>query len=133
MVDGTPRLLAVDDDADLCANVCDILEDRGFQVDSVLDAAEALSRLSSNQYDLALLDLRLPGMDGIELCRQIKQLQPQIIPIIITGYASPDVVDQAMDAGAWKVLDKPVDVDALLPMIDRALGRADCKNENNSQ
>jgi two-component system, NtrC family, response regulator HydG len=117
----TQRILVVDDEPDTCANLADILTDLGFQVDVAYDGRAALELVRQHIYDLALLDLRMPGMDGIELYREIKRLRADTVAIIVTAYAEGDSIERAMAAGAWRTLSKPVDFPHLLQLMDEAL------------
>jgi two-component system, NtrC family, response regulator HydG len=121
VTDERPRILVVDDEPDTCANLQDILVDLGYQVDVAHDGPRALEMVERTPYDVALLDLKMPGMDGLELYRRIKQLQAGTVAIIVTAYAASDTAQSALQAGAWKILAKPVDLSRLLPLIDEAI------------
>ena len=114
-------ILVVDDDVDTCANLQDILSDLGYEVDVAHNGPEALQRVEQRPYDIALLDLRMPGMDGVELYRRIKQLRAGTVAIIVSAYASSDASSAALAAGAWQVLSKPVDFERLFSLIGAAL------------
>ena len=74
-------------------------------------------------YDVALLDLKMPGMDGLTLYREIKKQRAGTVSLLVTAYASPATAEEALAAGAWKVLAKPVDFRKLLGLVDEALGQ----------
>ncbi|MFG0291015.1 MAG: response regulator [Rhodopirellula sp. JB044] len=114
----TTRILVVDDEEDIRFNVRDILEDFGYQVDTAADGSEAIELVRHNRYDVALLDYMMPGMDGADLYRQIRRIRPEIVAIMITAYAGGDGAEKARDAGTWRILPKPLDLQALLPLID---------------
>jgi len=116
-----PRVLIVDDDIDICCNVHDILTDLGYEADVAHDGPAALRLIDAHDYSVALIDLKMPGMDGATLYRQIKAVRPEIVTILITGYTAEPAVQQALDAGTWKVLSKPVDFDLLLQLLEEAL------------
>jgi CheY-like chemotaxis protein len=118
-----PRILVVDDDRDICHNLSDILTDLGYQVDYAHDGLSALELVRQRPYDVALLDLKMPGMDGLTLYRQIKKQRAGTVSLLVTGYASPAVAAEALAAGAWKVVTKPVDFPELLGLVDEALGQ----------
>src|SRR5574337_855980 len=99
-----PRLLVVDDEVDTCANLSDILTDLGYQVDVAYDGLSALELVKQHAYDVALLDLKMPGMDGLELYRRLKQLQSGTVAIVVTAYASSSTANAALAAGAWKIV-----------------------------
>ncbi|HEX5102696.1 MAG TPA: response regulator [Pirellulaceae bacterium] len=121
MVDYTHRILIVDDEADTCANLSDILTDLGYQVDTANDGFAALELVKENAYDIALLDLRMPGMDGVQLYRRIREISAGTVAIVVTAYASSDTARSARAAGAWQVLPKPVHIGNLLGLVSEAL------------
>jgi two-component system, NtrC family, response regulator HydG len=118
-----PMILLVDDDVDICRNVADILNDLDYEVDFAHDGCSALALVKQKPYDVALLDLRMPGMDGLSLYREIKKIRAETVAMIVTAYASGSTVEEALAAGAWQVLSKPVDFPRLLRLVDQALGQ----------
>lgn len=114
------RLLVVDDDLDTCANLADILTDIGYEVRTAPDASTALRTLDEHAFDIVLLDLKLPGMDGLQLYRELKRRSASTVAILITGFADVETRARAEQLGVWRILPKPVDVPALLPMISEA-------------
>ncbi len=123
MAPTTPYILVVDDDVDTCRNLSDILTDLGYQVDVAHDGPQALELVRRNPYDIALLDLKMPNMDGVTLYREIKRLRAGTVAIIVTAYASSATAAEALSAGAWQFLAKPVDFPHLLRLVDEALGQ----------
>ena len=115
-------ILVVDDEVDTCRNLSDILTDLGYEVDIAHDGISALE-LVRKAYDVALLDLKMPGMDGLTLYREIKKLRAGTVAIVVTAYAGGDTKAEALAAGAWQVLAKPVDFPKLLGLVDEALGQ----------
>jgi DNA-binding NtrC family response regulator len=113
----------VDDDVDTCKNLSDILTDLGYRVDTANEGKAALELVRKNPYDVALLDLKMPGMDGVTLYREIKKLRAGTVAIIVTAYASSTTADEALAAGAWQIVSKPVDLPRLLRLVDEALGQ----------
>ncbi len=114
------RLLVVDDDLDTCANLADILSDLSYEVQTATDASTALRLLDERAYDVVLLDLKLPGMDGLQLYRELKRRSPSTVAILITGFADAETRQRADQVGVWRILSKPVAVPALLPLISEA-------------
>ena len=123
MAESVPSILVVDDEVDTCRNLSDILTDMGFKVDMAHDGASALVLVKQKPYDVALLDLKMPGMDGLTLYREIKKLRSGTVAIVITAYASSGTATEALSAGAWQVLSKPVDFPKLLNFVNEALGQ----------
>lgn len=118
-----PAILVVDDEVDTCHNLSDILTDLGYRVDVAYDGAAALEMVKTKPYDIALLDLKMPGMDGLTLYREIKKLRAATVAIVVTAYASSDTAAEALSAGAWQLLPKPVDFPKLLNLVGEALGQ----------
>lgn len=117
----SPRILVVDDEVDTCANLSDILSELGYQVDVAYDGPSALELVQKTAYDVALLDLKMPGMDGLELYRRIKELRAGTVAIVVTAYASSHTAQEALSAGAWRILPKPVDFPRLMKLVDEAV------------
>ena len=117
------RILVVDDEPDIRANLKDILADMGYDVDTAANGDDALALVSGKAYDVALLDLKMPGMDGLELYRRIKKIHSATIVIIVTAYTGGDTARAAMAAGAWEIISKPLDFSQLLPLIEKALAQ----------
>ncbi len=116
-----PRILIVDDEQDTCDNLCDILGEFGYAVDTAKNPLAALDLVEQRPYDVALLDLRMPGLDGVELCRRIRERRSGTVRVIITAYAEVADLSAAAAAGAYKVLPKPVDARLLLSLIEAVL------------
>ena len=114
------RILVVDDDVDTCQNLSDILTDFGHQVDVAHDGITALAMVRVQPYDLALLDFKMPGMDGLTLYRKIRTLRADTVAMIVTAYATPETRQEALEAGTWQVLSKPVDLSGLLELVEEA-------------
>jgi CheY-like chemotaxis protein len=121
MPDKKPQLLVVDDEQDTCANLADIFTDLGYDVDIAYDGPSALERVKHKTYDIALLDLKMPGMDGLELFKRIKDISHGTVAIVVTAYASSETARKILDAGAWRIMPKPVDFSALLQQVNEAL------------
>ncbi len=116
------RLLVVDDDLDTCANLADILTDIGYDVQTAPapDATTALRTLDEHAFDIVLLDLKMPGMVSLQLYRELKRRWASTVAILITGFADAETRQRAEQLGVWRILPKPVDVPALLPLISEA-------------
>jgi DNA-binding NtrC family response regulator len=120
-VDNSPTsILVVDDDVDACRSLADILEDVGYSVDVAHNGPVALELLQKKPFAIALLDLNMPGMDGITLYREIRKLSAATVAIIITAYATGETANSALQAGVWHVLPKPIDFSRLMPLVEQA-------------
>lgn len=113
-------ILVVDDDVDTCENLRDILSDMGYHVETAHDGPSALALVRRRPYDLALLDLRMPGMDGVTLYREIRKIRSDAVALVVTAFASADAEAEALSAGVWRVLGKPVDFPRLLSLVAEA-------------
>jgi len=121
VVQSIHRVLIVDDEPDTCANLSDILSDLGYQVDTAHDGFAALELVKKNAYDVALLDLRMPGMDGLELYRRIREISAGTVAIVVTAYTTSDTAKSVCAAGAWRIVPKPVNIGGLLGLIAQAI------------
>lgn len=122
MNESPPSILIVDDDRDIATNMSDILSDMGYQTDVANDGESALGLIRLNRYDVALLDFKMPGMDGAALYEEIKKLRPELVAIMVTAYAGSDGIERAETAGTWQVMRKPVNFEKLLGFIEEAVG-----------
>lgn len=119
----TPAILIVDDEEDACHNLADILVDCGYRVDIAYDGFSALELVRAQSYDIALLDLKMPGMDGLTLYRNIKNLSAGTVAIIVTAFAAKATANEALAEGVMKVFSKPVDFPCLMEIMELALER----------
>lgn len=114
------RILVVDDDDTLRETLADALM-RDYQVDQAADAASALRLAAAGRYDLALLDLRLPDADGLEVLRRLHDLDDRLLVVLMTAYPEVRTAISALKAGAYDYLNKPFDLDELAGLVARAL------------
>jgi CheY-like chemotaxis protein len=118
------NILVVDDDKNTRNYVAKILSMKSWQVDTAGDGPKALELVRGKRYDAMVLDFRMPGMDGAELCRRIRKIQPNVHGIFLTAYANINTVFPAMDAGGERVLAKPVDPKELIHSIEEQIAGA---------
>jgi two-component system response regulator HydG len=123
------RVLVVDDEPSARAGLEKLLKQEGHDVILAEDGAQALERASERPPDVVLTDLKMPNMDGIELLRRMREQDPNIPVIVATAFGDVNTAVQAMRAGAEDYLTKPIDFDALLVAIDRAMERREIKVE----
>lgn len=116
----TIRVLVVDDEKDFLESLVKRLNLRGFEAYGAGNAQEALSLLESQSVDVAVLDIKMPGMDGLQLLRQLKKSHPQVEGIVLTGHASAETGEQGMDQGAFAYLVKPLPLTELIEQINAA-------------
>jgi two-component system, NtrC family, response regulator HydG len=115
-------ILLVDDDKDTCANLSDILTDVGYKVVVAYDPETALRIVGQNGYRLGLLDYKLPSMTGLDLFRQIRRQKEHLACVLVSGFASPEVIEMAMAEGMRAVFPKPVDFAKLMPVVEEVVG-----------
>jgi DNA-binding NtrC family response regulator len=120
---GPPRLLVVDDEPDACEALRVLLETEGYWVTTATTASRALAGVVSESYDLLLVDVAMPGTDGITLCREVAEVRPTLPVVLVTAHSDPATLTRALRAGARDFLTKPLEVDALLSTLGRLLGR----------
>ncbi len=125
-----PRLLFIDDDPRAGELFLRFSEPAAMDVQVFRDPAEALARLRDDGADILITDLSMPGMDGIEVLRQTKALDPDIPVIIITGYSTVDNAIEALRLGATDFIKKPYDMDELLVLVERTLEGVRLRREN---
>jgi CheY-like chemotaxis protein len=116
-------ILLVDDDADCCASMSDVISELGYRVDVAYDGPAALKLAMRQGYGLALLDFKLPGMDGVELYVHIKRVRADTVGVLVTGFAAEGTMQAAVVAGIRRVLSKPLDFTCLLPLIEEIVGK----------
>ncbi len=114
------KVLFVDDEIDFLETLLKRMKKRGVDVTGVGSGEEALSFLDTNQVDVVVLDVRMPGMDGIETLREIKKRHPLVEVIMLTGHANLEVAIEGMELGAFDYLMKPMDIDELLYKVEDA-------------
>jgi two-component system response regulator HydG len=114
-------ILIADDDASLCDNLLETLTESGYPVAVVGNGPDALRKMEHQNFDILLLDMKLPGLNGLEVYRQIKAKQPRLVTIIMTGYAEEmsDLVHQAVSENAYSYLTKPIDMNQLLSLLNK--------------
>ncbi|MEW6680667.1 MAG: response regulator [bacterium] len=115
------NILIVDDEKDLADLLKEIVETEGFKGDVAFDGNSALERLEKTKFDLALLDIRLPGMNGVELFLKIKEKAPDCKVIMMTGFAVEDLIEEAMALGAYTCVHKPFNPRRIIEMIRKIL------------
>ena len=115
------RILAVDDEEIILSSFRKILVFAGYSIDTVEKGSEALGLIRKNDYDFVFTDLKMPGMDGVELTKAVKHLRPDIDVIVITGYASIETAVETVKFGAMDYVEKPFTEDELLVFVKAAL------------
>lgn len=117
------RVLLVDDEEEFAAVLADRLEVRGVQADTARTGVIAMAKAEDTRYDAVLLDMAMPGMDGIETLRRLLELNPDLQVILLTGRATLEQAADAIKLGALDLLEKPADIDTLVQKIEDAARR----------
>ncbi len=117
------KLLLVDDEEEFVQALADRLQMRDLESDTVYDGDQAIRYVENKEPDVMVLDLKMPGIDGIEVLKQVKKAYPRIQVIILTGHGTEKDEERARNLGAFDYLQKPVDVDRLVDRIKKAYRR----------
>jgi DNA-binding NtrC family response regulator len=121
------KILVVDDDAIVIKSCRRILEAEGFEVTTVPGADEALEKIKYDEFDLLLVDVKMPKHDGIFLMREIKKNWPDIPIIVMSGYPTPETIAEVLHLGATLFIPKPFRPDELIASVHQALKNAPVK------
>jgi DNA-binding NtrC family response regulator len=116
-------ILVVDDEMEICDLLQNFLTQEGYQVSTAQNGREAISLGNQNRFDLALLDIKMPGMDGIEVFQELKKAKKDLEVIILTGHGTLRTAKEAMGLGAYDYLTKPFDLRLVKDIIREALER----------
>jgi DNA-binding NtrC family response regulator len=127
------RLLIVDDEARLVETMSKRLTARGVFVEGVHSGAEALSMLQGKPFDVALLDVRMPGMDGLATLKEMKKVQPLLQVIMLSGNASINAAVEGMRLGALEYLLKPANIEDVLAKIEEAYNKKRLQEEHQAE
>lgn len=115
----SPSVLVVDDNRELAENIAEILELEGIDSQVAIDGISALTEMERTDFDLVVTDIRMPGMDGVELLRNIHERWPAMPVIAMSAYVSDATLDAIVAAGAVDLLHKPVECDQVVNLIRR--------------
>src|SRR4030067_1297263 len=117
------KVLIVDDEERVVQSIAGVLEDEGFQVTEARSGEEAIKIFQQEVPDVTLLDIWMPGMDGMEVLKRLKWIAPECQVIMISGHATISTAMTAVKLGAFDFIEKPLSLDVLLMTIRRALDR----------
>ena len=115
-----PRVLLVDDEEVFTENVTKLLLNRGYKVKAVNNGASALAELEANDFDVMVLDLKMPGMDGLTTLKEALKLELRTEVLILTGHGAVDSAIDALKLGALEYMTKPCEIDELVEKIEEA-------------
>src|SRR6185295_17051189 len=114
------RILLIEDDAGLAANLCDVLAEEGFEVTECARGDDGLRHATGGEFEVVLTDLRLPGLGGLELVRQLHESQPRLPVVLMTAHGTVETAIEATKLGAYDYLQKPFEMPELLDLLHRA-------------
>src|SRR4030042_5394802 len=124
------KILIVDDELSVRTSLNEWFLEDGFKVETAESAEDALYKMHRGPFDLILLDIKMPGMDGITLQKKIKEIDADVVIIIMTAYASVETAVEALKLGAFDYVTKPFDPDDLSRLVRNALKQKELADEN---
>ena len=124
------RILVVDDEQGIRAALGQLLEYEGYEVHTVSSAADGIAEFQKWRPHLVFLDVKMAGMDGMEALKKIRELDPAALVVMISGHATIRTAVEATQAGAFEILEKPLDTDRILVMLRNAFANLDLQEEN---
>lgn len=127
---GEEKIIIVDDEAEMRDRLRDVLEEQGYWIRTVGDGSQAIEQTKRDEFNLALVDLRMPGMGGLELMREMRRISPKLVVVLITGYASLETAVEAIRQGAYDYITKPFKPSDLITTIERGLEKQRLAGEN---
>jgi DNA-binding NtrC family response regulator len=127
------RLLLVDDEERFTKTLAKRLGERGLNVITASSGLEALKLMEHNVFDVVVLDVKMPGMDGVETLREMRKVQPLTEVILLTGHASVDSAIEGMRLGAFEYLLKPCEIEELMAKIEDAHGRRILRQQESTE
>jgi len=119
------KVLFVDDEEDLVSTVVERLDLRGIEATGAVSGFEALSLIEQKTFDVVLLDVRMPGLGGLEVIKRIKQTHPELEVVLLSGHGAREDVETGRHLGAFDYLQKPVDLEDLIAILQRAATRGE--------
>ena len=124
------RILVIDDEQGIRAALGQLLEYEGYEVHTLANAVDGIAEYQKWRPHLVFLDVKMAGMDGMEALRKLRELDPSATVVMISGHATIRTAVEATQAGAYEILEKPLDTDRILVMLRNALSHLDLQEEN---
>ena len=113
-----PRILVVDDDREMVKTLCDILRLHGWDTAEAYSGQEAIEAQERFGHSCVLMDIKMPGIDGLEAFKVMRETFPELRVILMTAHSSPDSMQHAVSQGAYRVVAKPLDLPALVALLE---------------
>jgi len=121
MTNNKPKVLVVDDQKSMRLTLAAILEDQGYDVTEVEDGYRAIEAVERVPFDLVFLDIKMPGINGVQTFREIQKINPKSVVVMMTGFAVEDLVKDALDEGAFSIIYKPFDMEGVIKLVESVL------------
>lgn len=125
-----PRILVIDDEEIVCESCKRILEEDGYEVETALSGKEAFEKMKGNPFDVVITDLKMPGIDGMEVLRTFRKEYPDTVVIMITGFSTVETAVEAMKLGAFDYIPKPFTPDEVTIIVKKAIEQKSLLLEN---
>jgi len=117
---GKTNILVVDDLQSMRMTLGGILEDKGYNVVTVEDGYQAIEAVKKTHFDVIFMDIKMPGINGVQTFRKVKKIDPKAVVIMMTGYSVEDLVKRAVNEGAYTCLHKPFDIEKVITLVETA-------------
>lgn len=118
---GPVRILVIDDEAVIRDLLSDALARKGYCVDTAEDGVGGLEKAQTTNYHVVFTDMRMPGMNGVEVYRKLKVISPEARVVVMTGYGLEEMIQEALSLGAFADVKKPFDIEFIYNLVERAL------------
>lgn len=117
------KILIVDDNEELCQNLADILELKGYEISKAYDGYHAIESMKSKKFSVVIMDIKMPGINGLDTLKILKQINPKISIILITAFADDIFYKESKKNNDLKIVQKPIDMDNFLFLIEDILAQ----------
>ncbi len=113
-------ILVVDDDRDFAESIAEVLEERGYSVELAFSGEEAIRKFRGQDFDMTFMDVRMPGLNGVETFHEFRKIKPDAKVVLMTAYSVEQLLEEAIDRGALGVLQKPFEMEDMLGAVEKA-------------
>ena len=127
------QILVIDDEPVIRDLLFDVLSRKGYSVDTAEDGPSGLNKAKKKSYSVIFTDIRMPGMNGTEVYRRLKVLSPRSRVIVMTGYGLEELIQEALDLGAFADIRKPFDLELIYGLVERAVASLEEETEGGDE